>query len=235
MKRFIVISISVLMLLSVSFSTYADDKALYSTSFRRKPMLRGICSDTAYTLNRGGIKFGDLTVPGSVSQWKWIYLKYGLTEDFQVSTTLPQNFLGQPNLSTKYRLTSDGPGGVDIAIPADINVYLSQAPVTNLSFSSGLVASWKLNRDFGFHGGANIWFSSFGTFSPSAYVMTDYNILSNVKLISELKVYTFSQDLLSVRAGGLIRPFNFLNIKLSSSVDIPSGDMSAWASLFLRF
>ena len=150
-----------------------------------------------------------------------------------MGTTLPQNFLGQPNLSGKYHLTSNGPGGADIAIPASLNIYLS--PVTNLSFSSGLVASWDLNNKFGFHSGANIWFNTSSTFSPSAYVMTNYNVLSNTKLISEMKLYTFSQDVLSLRAGGLIRPLDLINLKLSSSIDLPSGDMSAWASLFLRF
>jgi len=202
-------------------------------TFQESPTTKGICEDTAYTLNQGEWKIGNLSLPGSVSQWKCAYLKYGLTEDLQVGTTLPQNFLGQPNLSGKYHLTSNGPGGSDLAMPARLNISLS--PVANLSLSSGLVASWDLNNKFGFHSGANIWFNTSGNFSPFAYVMTDYNVLSNTKLISELKFYPSSQDVLSLRAGGLIKPLDFINIKLSSSIDIPSGNMSAWASLFVRF
>lgn len=185
MKRALVVLISLFLLFSFSFLVYGNQRERILSTFEQKPITRGICEDTAYTLNQGGLKLGDLSVPGQISQWKWVYLKYGLTEDLQVCTTIPQNFLGRPNFSAKYHLTSDVLGGADVAIPADMNIYVS--PAVNLSLSSGLVASWKLNREFGFHSGANIWFSSYGTLSPSAYVMTDYNILSNAKLISELE------------------------------------------------
>lgn len=235
----------VIIAISVTFLIFAGGEPVYCEkqdqnqvketlgTFRNRPITEGICNQTAHTLNQGEWKVGDLSFPGQFSQWKYFYLQYGLTENLQIGTTLAQNFLGGPNLSGKYHLPIKGPAGAELAIPASLNIYLS--PIANASFGSGIVASWNLTPKFGFHGGTDLWFNTSGTFSPSAFVMTDYNILSNTKLISELKLYTFSKDVLSLRAGGLVRPFDFLNLKLSSSFDLPSGDMSAWVSLFVRF
>ena len=234
MRRPVIVFFTALIIGTLTLSSYANSDELNPTTFQRKPMLRGICEDTAHTLNLGSFKFGDLSVPGTLSQWKHSYLKYGLTNNFQVGTTLAQNFLGRPNLTTKYKLPFKGPGQAELAVPANLNLNLDPLGVsTNL----GLAASWNNNSSFNFHAGANLWLVSYAyrLFNSSAYLMVDYNLLSNTKLIGELDLQSFGEDFLTLRAGGLIRPLDFLNLKLNSSVDVPSGDMSAWASLYVRF
>ena len=137
MRRPVIVLFTAILICTFALSIHAKPDELRSTTFKRKPMLGGICKDSAYTLNRGSFKFGDLSVPGTLYQWKYTYLKYGLTEDFQVGTTLAQNFLGRPNLTTKYNLPFKGPGRAELAVPANLNVNLDPLGVsTNL----GLVA-----------------------------------------------------------------------------------------------
>lgn len=233
LRRSIIILVATILIGVFGLSVQGNQEEQISSTFEKKPIARGICEETAYTLSKGGWKFGDLSVPGQISQWKCFYVKYGLTEDFQLGTTLAQNFLGRPNLTTKYNLPFKGPGRAELAVPASLDLNLDPPGVsTNL----GLAASWN-NSSFNFHAGTNLWLVSYAYrfFNTSAYLMADYNLLSNTKLIGEMDFQSFGEDFLTIRAGGLMRPLDFLNLKLSSSFDIPSGDMNAWASLFVRF
>jgi len=224
---FIVIAI---LLFSLSTSVYSNQDFDYSD----RPITKALCEDTAYTLTRGEWKVGALSIPFYPSQWQYTYVQYGLGDNLQVGSTIPQNVLGRPNISAKYRLPFNGPANSTLAVPVSLNLNLSYLGV---STNTGLVASWKPNERTGFHVGLNLWLTSYSYrfFNPSGYLVADYNFLSNLKAIGEVDLHTFGEDFLSIRAGGLWRVLDFLNLKLSSSVDLPSGDMSAWASLFLRF
>ena len=234
MKRALLVILALTLFLSFAFLTHGDKVEAFPYTFRQKPITRGICEETAHTLNQGGLEVGEVSVPGSISQWKYAYLRYGLTDDLQVGTTLPQNFLGRPNLSVKYRLPFRGPGQGELAVPATIDLNLSPLGVSS---HTGLTATWGNKDSLNFHTGVNLWLVSYAYrfFNPSAYVAADYDLLSQVKVMSEFNAHTFGEDFISARVGSLIRAFDFINLKLSSSVDLPSGGMNAWASLFVRF
>jgi len=234
LKRVLLVILTLTLFLAFFSLVHGNQKEDYSYTFRQKPITRGVCEETAYTLDQGGLKIGDVSVPGSISQWKYAYIEYGLTNDLQVGTTLPQNFLGRANLSVKYRLPFRGPGRAALAIPANINFNLSPLGV---STHTGLTATWENKDSLNFHTGVNLWLVSYAYrfFNPSAYVAADYDLLSQVKVMGELNAHTFGEDFMSARVGGLLRVFDFINLKLSSSIDFPSGNMNAWASLFVRF
>ena len=177
---------------------------------------------------------GDLSVPWSPSLWKHFYLNYGLSDNLQIGTTLSQNFLGRPNFSAKYLLPFDGPGGARLALPARIELNISPLGV---STHTGLTASWEVNDRMDFHTGVDLWLVSYvySAFNTSAYFCADYNLFSNMKVIGEFDFYSFGQNFLTVRAGGLLRILDFVNLRASSSFRLPSGGMQAGADLFFRF
>lgn len=234
MKRWVILIIVVFLLLSLSFFVYGDREGQYSNTFRVNPITKGICEETAYTLGRGEWKVGDLSVPWSLSQWRHFYLNYGLSDNLQIGTTLSQNFLGRPNISAKYHLPFDGPGGARLAVPARVELNISPL---GASTHTGLTASWDVNDRMDFHTGVDFWLVSyvFSAFNTSAYFAADYNLFSNMKVIGELDFYSFGQNFLTVRVGGLLRVLDFVNLRASSSLRFPSGGTQVGADLFFRF
>lgn len=234
MKRYVIVLICVFLLLSLGFLVYGDREGQGSSTFRVNPITKGIHEETAYTLGRGEWKVGDLTVPGSLSQWKHFYLNYGVSDNLQIGTTLAQNLLGRPNVSAKYHLPFDGPGGARLAVPARIELNISPLGV---STHTGLTASWNVNDRMDFHTGVDFWLVSYvySAFNTSAYFGADYNLFSNMKVIGELDFYSFGQDFLTVGAGGLLRILEFVNLRASYSSRLPSGGTQIGADLFFRF
>ena len=234
MKRFSVFLLSGLILIYPGLIGYGTQHSDDTYQFTNSPLIEGIYEETAYTLGSGEWKVGEISFPGRLSQWKWLYVKYGPTERFQFGTTIPQNFLGRPNLSGKYQLPLEVPASGKLAIPASIEINLSPP---GLSSNTGLVASWSINEKTSLHTGVNLWLVSFiyRLFNPSAYLIADYNLLPNLTLIGEVNIHSFGEDFSSIRIGGLFRTFRFLNLKLSANIDFPSGDVSGGANLFLRF
>lgn len=234
MKRWVIFVIAVFLLLSPGFLVYGDQEGRDSNTFWVSPITKGICEETAYTLSRGEWKVGDLSVPWSPSQWRHFYLNYGLSDNLQIGTTLSQNFLGRPNISAKYRLPFDGPGEARLAVPAriELNIY----PL-GLSTHTGLTASWNVNERMDFHTGVDFWLVSYvySAFNTSAYFAADYNLFSNMKVVGEFDFYTFGQNFLTVRVGGLLRVLDFVNLRASSSLQLPSGGTQVGADLFVRF
>jgi len=203
-------------------------------TFEKRPITEAIREQTSYTLSRGEWKVGSLTLPFYPTGWQQIYVSYGLSDSLQVGSTIPQNLLGRPNVTAKYRLPFAGPAGSVLAVPVSLNLNLSYLGV---STNTGLVASWKPNERIGFHVGLNLWLTSYSYrfLNPSGYLIADYNLPANLKAITEVDVHTFGEDFMSVRIGGLWRGFEVLNLRVSSSFDVPSGDASIGAGLFLRF
>lgn|GEM_PF-2829246 len=238
MKKCLIFATAILLLIFITAIASADQVNLQEKdtlrNFQKKPLTEGIYEETAYTLQPGGLKIGDLSLPFYRDQWRTAYLEYGLSHNFQLGTTVANNFLGNPNLTAKYSLPFKGFWEAELAIPASITMQLDPLGV---STQTGLVASWKVNDTLNLHAGTNVWVVSYayGYFFPSAYLITDYNLHSNIKLISELDFHSFGSDYLSIRIGGLLRILNFINLKLRSTVDIPYGGLTAGADLFLRF
>lgn len=236
MKRALLVVLSLTLVLTFVPLAHGNQEEAFSYTFRQKPIITLVCQENAHTLNQGGLKVGDVSVPGFLDQWRGIYLKYGLTDDLQVGTTIAQNFLGRPNLSAKYRLPFRGPGRSQLAIPATATIDLNLSPL-GASSHTGLAATWENKDGFNFHTGVNLWLVSYvyQFFNPSAYVAADYDLLSNVKVMGELNADSFGEDFISARAGGLIRAFDLINLRLSASVSLPSGTPDALISLFVRF
>lgn len=233
MRKFLLVILASTLLLCLNSVVYGDQEG-FSNTFQLNPITKGISEETAYTLGRGEWKAGDLSVPGGLYQWRHLYLKYGLSEDLQIGTTVSQNFLGRPNLSAKYHLPFEGPGGAELAVPASIELNLS---LPGVSTNTGLTGSWNLSERLNFHTGVNFWMVSYyySYFNSSAYLMADYDLLSNMKAIGEFDVYSFGENFLTVRVGGLLRVLKFINLRVRSSVQLPLGGIQVGADLFFRF
>ncbi len=233
-KKPLISGLTLLLIISLSPVVYGDGGESFYSLFRSKPITSGIHAETGYTLGRGEWKVGSLTLPGAISQWERTYVRYGLTENLQLGTALPRNFLGRPNVSAKFQLPFKGPAGAGLAIPASLDLAISPL---GTSANAGLAASWSLTERIGLHSGINVWLVSYiyRLFNPSVYAVVDYDLLSNFKAIGEVDLHAFGQDYLDLRVGGLTRVLDVINLKFSVSVDLPSGDNSMGANIFLRF
>lgn len=121
-----------------------------------------------------------------------------------------------------------------MAVPARVELNISPLGV---STHTGLTASWNVNERMDFHTGVDFWLVSYvySAVNTSAYFAADYNLFSNMKMIGEFDFYSFGQNFLTVRAGGLLRVLDFVNLRASSSLRLPSGGMQAGVDLFFRF
>lgn len=227
------IILSVLLLFGAN-PVLGDQRTSEDRTLQESLLIEGIYEDTAFTLNQGEWKIGELSIPGSLYQWKWAYMQYGLTDNLQIGTTLVRNFQGFPNLSGKFHLPLQGFDELELAIPAKINFVLSPF---NVVTTTGLAASWRINDNINFHTGTNLWLTSYGVgFShPSLYVMAGYRIFSNITLLGELELGSLGNRYLAIRWGGLWRVLETLNFKLHSSLSVPTGGLNAGVDIFARF
>lgn len=230
MKRVVLLIVIGILLFSLSTSVYSNQ----DFNFSDRPITKGIYEETAYTLTRGEWKVGTLSIPFYPSQWRHTYVKYGLSDNLQVGSTIPQNVLGRPNVSTKYGLPFGGPLNSSLAVPMGLDLQFSPL---GISTSAGLVASWNVNQILNFHAGTKLWLTSYSSslLNSSVYAITDYNLLPNVKAIGEVDFHTFGEDFLSIRTGALWRALEFINLKASSTFEVPTGGFNMSVRLFLRF
>lgn len=142
LKKCIIFVLAILLLIFTTAVGSADQGDLQKKgrlgSFQRKPITEGIYEETAYTLQPGGLKIGELSLPFYVDQWRTAYLEYGLSHNLQLGTVLAKNFLGNPNLTAKYSLPFKGFWEAELAIPASVTLQLYPL---GLSTQTGLAAS----------------------------------------------------------------------------------------------
>lgn len=201
-------------------------------TFQEQPITEGLHELTAYPLNGGGIRIGDLSFPFEGSQLRWLALDYGLTNDLQIGTALPANFLGTLNLLAKYRLLSLS-SAMDFSIPLSITLTLGE--VRELNFASGMIFSGRFDENFGYHGG--LWFlisNAGGSGISTFYLMTDLLIHPDAKLIFELDLYPAATDSLLLSLGELQR-FGPVNLRVVTTWILPSRTNVVEADIFFRF
>jgi len=201
-------------------------------TFREEPIISVLRGATAYTLNRSELQIGDLSIPFHISQLRWIYVLYGLTDGLQLGTAIPENFLRGPNFSGKFHAMHLPASRIDAAVPFSFD--LSFDPFF-ISLGGGMAMSWKLRDGLTLHMGMHLWFSTLGGFGfPFLYASADVDILPNMKLLGELNLYSFLEDPLRLRIGGLMR-LSFINLKLTATLVIPTFGSFLNANMFFRF
>jgi len=219
-----VVSLGIAALMIISASVEAQP-------FQDRPITEGLYGFTAYPLNRGGVRIGNLTFPFHLSQLQWIYIDYGLTEDLQIGSALPANFLGNLNLLGKFRFLQL-PLGIELAIPFSIDLTLR--PARRMVLGSGLILSWAM-EGLSYHSGLWLSFSKEERLKPSIfYVIIDLDPLPDTKLLIELDVYPKADNPLLIRLGEL-RRLSPLNLRVTATLVLPEGSNTLDAALFLRF
>lgn len=199
-------------------------------TFEERPITEGLRELTAYPLVGGEVRIGDLFLPFDVSQLRWVAIDYGITNDFQLGTAIPADFLGTLNLLAKYRFLqlSD----MSFALPLSLNITLE--PRT-LLFGSGLIVSGAFNEAFSYHSGAWVALTNEPRFALSAlYLIVDVNLLADTKLLLELDLYPSAMDLAQISLGELQR-FGSLNLMVTATLVLPSTANTLGAVIFFRF
>lgn len=215
-------------------------------TFQARPITAGLRGATAYTLNKGEWKIGYLSISSYTPLLESIDMNYGVTKNLQLGTELLANFLGNFNISGKYRLSPTP--NIKLAIPLGLYYHQSsdnspfQPPIRPyVSVSSGTAISWTIYDKLDFHTGIRIQASSIDAFKVSSlYAIVDLSILSNMKLLSELDFYPIPLlgSELAVRIGVLIRLLRTLNLKATATFHVLSYAPSTYdlgADLFFRF
>lgn len=208
MKRKWVVLVAVAVGLSVVPSV------CFPASFVEAPPTQALYRPTAYTLRAGewevGIPF--ILAPLVVS------VGYGLTESFELRT-MPLSFLyGQFGLSGKLALPLGT--GFDMALPVGATVQFD--PLAFL-WSAGAVFSLDAGSQLTLHGGVSGGMAQ--TLYVLPYAIVDYDVLPNLKLVTEVGLYP-----LSGVAGVLLRLLDFLELRVG--VGFP---MWFYAGLAARF
>lgn len=199
-------------------------------TFQANSITEGLWGATAYTLKKNEIKLGDFFIPFHISQLKCIYINYGIASNLQVGTAVPANFLGDINIAGKYGFIHSK---IDIAIPFGVDLFLNPL---SFSLGSGAALSWRITNYLDFHTGMRIWSSSQGDlWVSSLYTILGLDVLSNIKLLSELDLYPPLENPLKARVGGLIRLLDFLNLKITATLSVPSNHNYINANASLRF
>ena len=172
---------------------------------------------TGYTLPAGVWEL-ERTFSPLAFGFPWVSVSYGLTEGLDVGTGLTADFTGLPNLGAKIAL-----GRTDTIALAFLTDVAFSVSDSSLYFGSGVALS-SVMESLGVHAGT--YMQVLPEFSISPYAATDYDLMSNTKLLAELNFLPFR-----ARLGLLLRLLE--NLDLRSWASFPT--LSLWASLNARF